>query len=86
MKIRVGDFVKPKERKKPWQDLAGNVVAIFEKPVAMVKLGDKLYPFYEHELDVLVPMSNKETEKFIAEKGSDTKATERYKQLFPEEL
>ena len=69
MKIKVGDIVKPKERKKPWYDLAGSVVAIFEKPVAIVKLGDKHYPFYENELHLIVPMTNEEAEKFIVEKG-----------------
>jgi len=76
MRIKVGDLVKPKERKSPWLDLAGAVIAIFEKPVVVVKLGDKHYPFFENELTLLKAMTNEEAEKFIVEKGLDKKADE----------
>lgn len=85
-KIKVGDLVKPKLRRKPWVDMAGTVVEIINQPIFAVKFtGEIVVGFTEGALDLLKPCTMEEAEEFIKKHGIDKKIHQLYKDTFPDD-
>jgi len=63
--MKVGDLVVPKERKAPWFDLMGKVVEVLRDDQVVVRLGSLSHIFHNDDLNVLTPMTDDETVKFI---------------------
>ncbi len=85
-KIKVGDLVKPKARKKPWVDMVGKVVEIIDRPIFAVKFTDEIVVgFTEPTLDLLKPCTLEEAGEFIKKHGIDKKIHTLYRDMFPED-
>lgn len=85
-KIKIGDLVKPKLRKKPWVDMAGKVVEIINKPIFAVKFTDTMVVgFTEDGLDLLKPCTLEEAAEFIKKHGIDKKIHKLYQGMFPDD-